>query len=83
MSDEAATVTWPMVALALVRELPWVTMTVAGCVTCVVLAVRVPTSLIPAVVSAIVPALISGVSKTLRPAESMGETLAKANGRGQ
>lgn len=62
--------TWPMVAYALVRELPNVISIAGGCVVAVVLILRFPNSAFEPIAALVVPAIISALARS-KPAETL------------
>lgn len=62
-------ITWPMVAYALVKELPYTTATVGGTALALVLVYRVPEHALHAIGAAVLPVVISALGRS-RPAES-------------
>lgn len=61
--------TWPMVAYALVRELPSIFMVIVGGVVAIVLLMHSPASAYEAITSIAIPAVISALSRS-QPADS-------------
>lgn len=64
----AVGMTWPMVAYAFVRELPYTAMIVGGSVLAVVFVVRSPGSALEPLAAVIGPAIVSALGRS-RPAE--------------
>ena len=67
--DRRAGITWPVVAYALVRELPSTAMIVAGAVVAVVLVIRVPSATLEPLGAVVIPAIIAALGRS-RPVES-------------
>jgi hypothetical protein len=57
-------ITWPMVAYAFVRELPYTTMVVAGAVVAIVFVMRSPGSAVEPLAAVIVPAIVSALGRS-------------------
>jgi hypothetical protein len=57
-------ITWPMVAYAFVRELPYTTMVVAGALVAVVCVVRSPGETVEPLAAVIVPAIVSALGRS-------------------
>lgn len=60
-------ITWPVVAYALVRELPYSLMVVGGAVVSVVIVIRSPGSTLEPLAAVIVPAVVTALGRS-RPA---------------
>lgn len=63
-------VTWPIVAYALVRELPYTMMVVSGCIIAAIMVFRVPTSTLEPLAAIIIPAVVTALARS-RPAETL------------
>lgn len=64
-------VTWPMVAYAFVRELPYTTMVIAGAVVSVVFVFRSPGSSLEPLAAVIVPAVVSALGRSRPPEDTV------------
>jgi hypothetical protein len=68
-------VTWPMVAYAFVRELPYTLMVIAGAVVAMTFVIRSSASALEPLLAVIAPAVVSALGRS-RPAEhEMGRNL--------
>lgn len=59
--------TWPMVAYAFVRELPYTSMIIAGAVVAVVFVFRSPGSALEPLAAVIAPAIVSALGRSRPP----------------
>jgi hypothetical protein len=64
-------ITWPVVAYAFVRELPYTTMVVAGAVVSVVFVFRSPGSSLEPLAAVIVPAIVSALGRSRPPEDTI------------
>lgn len=63
-------ITWPVVAYAFVRELPYTTMVVCGAVVSAMFVLRSPGSSLEPLAAVIVPAIVSALGRS-RPPEDL------------
>ena len=69
--DRRAGITWPVVAYAFVRELPYTTMVVAGAVVSVVIVFRSPSSTLEPLAAVIIPAIVSALGRSRPPEDAL------------
>lgn len=66
--DRRAGITWPVVAYAFVRELPYTMMVVSGAVVSVVIVFRSPGSALEPIAAVVIPAIVTALGRS-RPAD--------------
>jgi hypothetical protein len=64
-------ITWPMVAYAFVREMPYTVMVVAGAVVSVVFVFKSPNSSFEPLAAVIAPAIVSALGRSRPPEDSI------------
>jgi hypothetical protein len=64
-------ITWPMVAYAFVREMPYTVMVVAGAVVSVVFVLRSPGSSFEPLAAVIAPAIVSALGRSRPPEDTI------------
>lgn len=69
VSVPPAGITWPMVAYAVVRELPYLAMVCSGAVVAVVLLSKIPGAALESLTAALAPTVVAALARS-QPAES-------------
>ena len=64
-------ITWPMVAYAFVREMPYTMMVMAGAVVSVTFVFRSPNSSLEPLAAVIVPAIVSALGRSRPPEDAI------------
>jgi hypothetical protein len=66
--ERRAGITWPVVAYAFVRELPYTMMVISGAVVSVVIVFRSPGSVLEPIAAVVIPGIITALGRS-RPAD--------------
>jgi hypothetical protein len=66
--ERRAGITWPVVAYAFVRELPYTMMVISGAVVSVVIVFRSPGSALEPIAAVVIPGIITALGRS-RPAD--------------